>query len=117
MKPFEHARNIIRLDAIDRTFVVSLASDAWRLVLAHTPSAQQADHVAFIGRMIVASEIVRALRHEDCRLAALVDVAYLAGKINFPSQVSTLCRDQAELHHLDCMPECQSELIQTTEKL
>jgi len=99
MTPFDYARRIVPIDCPGKhVFVVSIANESWRIALAVTASAQQADEVALIARQIIAAEVVKALRDEDCRIAALTDAAYLDGRLHFPTEVSALCREQAELH-------------------
>lgn len=112
MNAFDHATNIVRLetDGVRHNFVVSLADEHWRLVLSMGRSAQRADYIALLARQIIAREIVNVLRNEDCRIAAAVDEWYLGGRLQqpsrvsellFPSQISELCRQMAELHVVD----------------
>jgi hypothetical protein len=101
MTPFDFATHIVRIDLVGFNFVVALADDHWRLVLSMSPSAQRADQVALLARQIVAREIARALADEDCRIAAEVDQRYLAGEMYYPSEVSKLCRELAQLHTIE----------------
>lgn len=101
MKPFDYAKNVVPLNIVGKMFVVSLANTTWRLNLCLTPSAQRADEIALLGRQIIALEIARALRNEDCRMAAEIDDAWLTGRIWAPSQASRICRELAELHTVE----------------
>lgn len=117
MTPFEYARAVVPVDCAGRMFFVSLSGTSLKIPIEMTPSSQRADLVALIARQIIAGQIVEALKNEDCRIAALSDDGFLAGRINNPLEVSQLCREQAQLHTVDCITVCPNELTQITERL
>jgi len=102
MTPFDHASRIIPVDLVDSKFVVSLASESLRLVLSMDLSSSRADHIALIGRQIVAGEVESAVAFAKanayCHVAAEVDDRFYSGRIFSPLQISQLCRQFAELH-------------------
>jgi len=104
--PIDYAKRIVRIETTDHRFVVSLANDSWRLPLSMGRSAQAADHVAFIGRQIVARQVAQALADEDCRVAAEIESRGLLvyGNGTPPLAFRQWLRDEAELHIKRCIP-------------
>ncbi len=98
MTPHERAKRIITLKRSGGRYIVNLTDNCWRVLLSLSDSLPHADQMALMARHILAGEFARALADEDCRIAAEVDQLYLAGRIHYPSQVSRLCREMAQLH-------------------
>lgn len=103
--PYNRACKLVQIECHGQVFVINLANKIWRHTITTTPSAQRADHLAYILRQIIATEIAQALTDEDCRLGAEIDQAYFSGEIWHVPHTSALCRRLAELHTIDCIRE------------